>query len=197
MRKIVILAAAMAVSAPFFSLAVPVFAASLPDNTAAFESWEKQGSRKFENQKEINNASDGLDAKKAEMDNRFEEMKKQFDKNGEKMGDDNGFMQKKSKGGINTDDFQKNDPETNLGDLKEKAAKENDVMSSKSSVHADDSLPDISYGNEDFANQQGETPASQPSFLEEHGLVLFAGSLAILGTMTFLFVQGTKGLRKG
>ena len=198
-HKITILTGAVAIALPSFFLVVPSSAQSLPDQSAAFESYQEQDRSQFERQKAMNNAPDGLDEKKAQMDKRFGEMKKQFDENGKKMGQDNGFMGKKSKQTLDTNDFQKNDPATNLNDLKEKSARENDILSGRGMATISDE--DESSGEIDDEPLEPESTAPKTknkmqSFVENHGIALFIGSVALLCTMMFLFVQGTKDSEK-
>lgn len=182
---------AVAVSLLLFSLAVPASARSLPDNTGAFESYQSQDLQKFEKQKAANNAPDGLDAKKAEMDRRFSDMKKQFDENGSKMGEDNGFMEKKSDKGVDTDDFKRNDPASNLNDLRSRAKQENDVLSQKkrqgSNDTADDTLQEVDEGEDDSSFS-----LHVPSFFKDNGIIVFGGGAILLGVMGFLYLRGDK-----
>ena len=62
-------------------LAIPCFAQSISDGSGSFNAYQQKAQQNFEQQKNMINASDdGIDAKKQTMDNRFNDMKKQFEK---------------------------------------------------------------------------------------------------------------------
>lgn len=191
-QEIVKKEAVIATSMLLLSFAVPVCARSLPDNSGAFDSYQEQDQRMFERQKEVNNAPDGLDSKKAEMDKRFSDMKKQFDENGKKMGNDNGFMEKKNnKKDDGTAGFKKNDPATSLGELKGRSAEDNDVVSRRGRPEKEDEEAEPVF-EESPSEDAEEGPSRLSAFVKHRGLEIFVGSAFLLGAMMFLYSQGTK-----
>lgn len=173
-------------------LAVPCFAQSLPDGSGAFNAYQQKAQQSFEQQKnKINASDDGIDAKKQDMDNRFNDMKKQFEKNGEHMGDDNGFMAKKAKEKLDDGDFKKNTPETSLNDLKEKAATEDDVTSRRNR------MKDANNDNDEDEEAEPMDLSSDASsklnhFAKKYGLLALLGGGSLLGIIMYLFLQKEK-----
>lgn len=171
-------------------LAVPCFAQSLPDGSGSFNAYQQKAQRNFEQQKhKINASDDGIDAKKQAMDNRFNDMKKQFEKNGEHMGDDNGFMAKKTKEELDDSDFEKNTPETSLNNLKEKAAAEDDVTSRRNRIK------DANNDNDEEADpidSSTDDSSKLNHFAKKYGLFALLGGGSLLGIIMYLFLQKEK-----
>lgn len=171
-------------------LAVPCFAQSISDGSGSFNAYQQKAQRNFEQQKnKINASDDGIDAKKQAMDNRFNDMKKQFEKNGEHMGDDNGFMAKKAKEKLDDSDFEKKTPETSLNNLKEKAATEDDVTSRRNRIK--DANND---NDEESAPMDLNTDDSSKlnHFAKKYGLLTLLGGGSLLGIIMYLFLQKEK-----
>lgn len=173
-------------------LAVPCFAQNLPDGSGAFNAYQQKAQQNFEQKKnKINASDDGIDAKKQAMDNRFNDMKKQFEKNGEHMGDDNGFMAKKAKEKLDDGDFEKNTPETSLNNLKEKTATEDDVTSRRNRIK------DANNANNDNDEDEEANPMDLSSdassklnhFAKKYGLLALLGGGSLLGIIMYLFLQ--------
>lgn len=164
-------------------LSPPASAQQMPDNTDAFNSYQKQDLQQFKKQQAKNHASANMDAKKEAMDEKFQSMQKQFDENSKQMGKDNGYLSRKQDASENAgDDFKRNAPATSLGELKDKTAKEDNVT-------ADQDVQDPQ-NTED--KEDDEDSSSFSSKLNGKGVMLFAGILALLGVMSFLYWQGQK-----
>jgi recombination protein RecA len=189
--RIVVLKKSIAIFPLVLFLAVPCFAQSLPDGGASFNNYQHKAQQRFERQKERNNSiNDGVDAKKQEMDDRFEGMKKQFEKNGEHMGDDNGFMEKKAKEKLDTSDFEKNTPTNSLSDLKGKTDIEDDVTSRRGRAK-DDSSADAA--DDDFAQTDSDEDSSKLNgFAKKYGLYALLGGGSLLGIFMYLFLSKEK-----
>lgn len=171
-------------------LAVPCFAQSLPDENGSFNAYQQKAQRNFEQQRnKINASDDGIDAKKQAMDNRFNDMKKQFEKNGEHMGDDNGFMAKKAKEKLDDSDFEKNTPETSLNSLKEKTATEDDVTSRRNRIKDTNNDNDEEADSMDLSTDDS---SKLNHFAKKYGLFALLGGGSLLGIIMYLFLQKEK-----
>lgn len=171
-------------------LAVPCFAQNLPDGSGAFNAYQQKAQQNFEQKKnKINASDDGIDAKKQAMDNRFNDMKKQFEKNGEHMGDDNGFMAKKAKEKLDDGDFEKNTPETSLNNLKEKITTEDDVTSRRNRIKDANNANNDNDEEADPMDLSPDASSKLNHFAKKYGLLALLGGGSLLGIIMYLFLQ--------